>query len=90
MLSADERQVLEHDFAEAEASVRLEGLTPSANFFAVKARVLAAKLPSNKGAKTSSPSTGQRIPPWHEPVSERPILLSRHRHSSQSCGNPGS
>jgi len=49
MLSADERQVLEHDFAEAEASVRLEGLTPSANFFAVKARVLAGEITFEQG-----------------------------------------
>jgi hypothetical protein len=49
MLSADERLRLEHDFAEAEASVRLEGLKPSANFFAVKARVLAGEITFEQG-----------------------------------------
>jgi hypothetical protein len=49
MLSAEERQKLESDFAEAEASVRLEGLTPSANFFAVKARVLAREISFEQG-----------------------------------------
>ena len=49
MLSAEESQKLEHDFAEAEASVRLEGLTPSANFFAVKVRVLAGEITFEQG-----------------------------------------
>jgi antitoxin HigA-1 len=49
MLSADEKQRLEQDFAEAEASVRLEGLTPSANFFAVKAQVLAGEITFEQG-----------------------------------------
>jgi antitoxin HigA-1 len=49
MISAEERKKLEHDFAEAEATVRLEGLTPSANFFAVKARVLAGEITFEQG-----------------------------------------
>jgi antitoxin HigA-1 len=49
MLSADEKERLERDFAEAEASVRLEGLTPSANFYAVKARVLAGQISFEQG-----------------------------------------
>jgi len=51
MLSADERKKLEIDFAEAEASVRLEGLTPSANFFAAKARPLAGEISFEQGRK---------------------------------------
>jgi hypothetical protein len=49
MLTSDEKDRLERDFAEAEASVRLEGLTPSANFFAVKARVLAGEISFEQG-----------------------------------------
>jgi antitoxin HigA-1 len=49
MLPADEREKLERDFAEAEASVRLEGFSPSANFFAVKARVLAGEITFEQG-----------------------------------------
>jgi hypothetical protein len=49
MLSADEKKKLEIDFAEAEASVRLEGLTPSKNFFAIKARVLAGEISFERG-----------------------------------------
>ena len=49
MLSAEERKKLEHDFAEAEASVRLEGLTPSAKFSSVKARVLAGEITFEQG-----------------------------------------
>jgi hypothetical protein len=49
MLKADEREKLERDFTEAEASVRLEGLTPSANFYAVKARVLAGEISFEQG-----------------------------------------
>ena len=49
MLSAEEKDRLQQDFAEAEASVRLEGLTPSANFFAVKARVLAGEISFEQG-----------------------------------------
>ena len=49
MLTADEREKLEQDFTEAEASVRLEGLTPSANFYAVKARVLAGEISFEQG-----------------------------------------
>jgi hypothetical protein len=51
MLSAAEKNKLEQDFAEAEASVRLEGLTPSANFFAVKARILAGEVTFEQGKK---------------------------------------
>jgi hypothetical protein len=51
MLSADEKKQLEQDFAEAEASVRLEGLTPTENFFAVKARVLAGEITFEQGHK---------------------------------------
>ena len=51
MLSADEKKKLEHDFAEAEASVRLEGLTPTENFFAVKARILAGEVSFEQGKK---------------------------------------
>ena len=49
MLSVDERKKLEHDFAEAEASVRLEGLTPSENSFAVKKRVLNGEISFEQG-----------------------------------------
>jgi hypothetical protein len=49
MLPADERERLERDFAEAEASVRLEGFSPSANFFAVNARVLAGEITFEQG-----------------------------------------
>lgn len=49
MLPAEEREKLEQDFAEAEASVRLEGLTPSASFFVVKARVLAGEITFEQG-----------------------------------------
>jgi hypothetical protein len=49
MLSSDEKKKLENDFAEAEASVRLEGLTPSENFFSVKARVLAGEISFEQG-----------------------------------------
>ena len=49
MLTAEEKDRLQQDFSEAEASVRLEGLTPSANFFAVKARVLAGEISFEQG-----------------------------------------
>jgi hypothetical protein len=49
MLSADEKEKLERGFAEAEASLFLEGLTPSANFFAVKARILAGEITFEQG-----------------------------------------
>lgn len=49
MLSADEKGKLELDFAEAEASVRLEGLTPTDNFFAVKARILTGEISFEQG-----------------------------------------
>ena len=49
MLSADEKEKLEHGFAEAEASVRLEGLMPTDNFFEVKARILAGGITFDQG-----------------------------------------
>ena len=49
MLSLEERKKLECDFAEAEASVRLEGLEPTENFFAVKARILAGEISFDQG-----------------------------------------
>ena len=49
MLPADERERLERDFAEAEASVRLEGFTPSESFFAIKARVLDGEITFEQG-----------------------------------------
>jgi hypothetical protein len=51
MLSAEERKKLEQDFAEAEASVRLEGLTPTENFFTVKARILAGEVTFEQGQR---------------------------------------
>jgi hypothetical protein len=49
MLSADEKEKLERGFAEGEASGRLEGLTPTDNFFAVKARILAGEITFDQG-----------------------------------------
>ena len=49
MLKPDERKKLEHDFAEAEASLFLEGMKPSENFFAVKARILADEITFDQG-----------------------------------------
>jgi hypothetical protein len=49
MLSPEEREKLERGFAEAEASVRLEGLVPTDNFYAVKARVLAGEISFEQG-----------------------------------------
>jgi hypothetical protein len=49
MLQPDEQERLEHDFAEAEASLRLEGLMPTENFFAVKARILAGEITFEQG-----------------------------------------
>jgi len=49
LLSASEKERLERDFIEAEASVRLEGLAPSEIFFAVKARVLAGEISFEQG-----------------------------------------
>jgi hypothetical protein len=49
MLQPDEKEKLEHGFAEAEASVRLEGLAPTENFFAVKARVLDGEITFAQG-----------------------------------------
>jgi hypothetical protein len=49
MLSAAEKEKLERGFAEAEASLFLEGLRPSENFFAVKARILAGEITFEQG-----------------------------------------
>lgn len=49
MLQPDEREKLEREFAEAEASLFLEGLRPSENFFAVKARILAGEITFEQG-----------------------------------------
>jgi hypothetical protein len=49
MQSADEKENLERDFAEAEASLRLEGLTPTENFYAVKGRILAGEISFEQG-----------------------------------------
>jgi hypothetical protein len=40
---------LERGFAEAEASLFLEGLMPTDNFFAVKARILAGEITFEQG-----------------------------------------
>ena len=57
MLQPDEKKKLERDFAEAEASVRLEGLTPSENFYAVKARMIAGEISFEEGQ--------EEILAWH-------------------------
>jgi hypothetical protein len=49
MLQPDEKDKLERGFAEAEASLFLEGLTPTDNFFAVKARILAGEITFQQG-----------------------------------------
>jgi hypothetical protein len=49
MLPADEREKLERGFAEGEASVRLSGLTPSANFFEIKARIISGEITFEQG-----------------------------------------
>jgi hypothetical protein len=49
VLQPDEKAKLEHGFAEAEASVRLEGLMPTENFFAVKERILAGEITFEQG-----------------------------------------
>jgi hypothetical protein len=49
MLQPDEKEKLERGFAEAEASLRLEGLMPTDNFFAVKARILAGEITFEQG-----------------------------------------
>lgn len=51
MLKPEEREKLEHDFAEAEASLFLEGMTPTENFFAVKARILAGEVTFEQGTE---------------------------------------
>ena len=57
MLQPEEKKKLERDFAEAEASVRLEGLTPSENFYAVKARMIAGEISFEEGQ--------EEILAWH-------------------------
>ena len=57
MLQPEEKKKLERDFAEAEASVRLEGLTPSENFYAVKARIIAGEISFEEGQ--------EEILAWH-------------------------
>jgi hypothetical protein len=49
MISADEKQKLEHGFTEAEASLRLEGLTLTENFYSVKERILAGDISFEQG-----------------------------------------
>jgi hypothetical protein len=49
MLSAEEREKLNYGFAEAEASLRLEGLRPTEHFFAVKDRILAGEISFEEG-----------------------------------------
>jgi hypothetical protein len=51
MLSADEKEKLERGFAEAEASLRLEGLAPTENFYSVKGRILAGEISFEQGQK---------------------------------------
>lgn len=45
----EREKTLERDFAEAEASVRLEALEPTENFVAVKARILAGEISFERG-----------------------------------------
>jgi hypothetical protein len=49
MLSADEKEKLKRGFTEAEASLLLEGLTPTDKFFEVKARILPGELSFEQG-----------------------------------------
>jgi hypothetical protein len=49
MLSADEKEKLERGFAEAEASLRLEGLMPTENAYAVKERILTGEISFEQG-----------------------------------------
>jgi len=44
MLQPDEKEELEHGFAEAEASLFLEGLTPTPFGFSLKDRILAGEI----------------------------------------------
>jgi hypothetical protein len=44
MLSADEKRKLERGFAEGEASLLLEGLTPTSFGLSLKRRVLAGEI----------------------------------------------
>jgi hypothetical protein len=49
MLSADEKEKLEHGFAEAEASQRLEGIELGEPYWSMKARVLAGEITFEQG-----------------------------------------
>jgi hypothetical protein len=49
MLQPGEKEKLERWFADAEASLFLEGLTPTENFFAVKSRILAGEITFEQG-----------------------------------------
>jgi hypothetical protein len=49
MMNADERAKLEHGFAEAEASLLLEGLKPTEHFLAVKSRILEGEITFYQG-----------------------------------------
>jgi hypothetical protein len=44
MLQPEEKEKLEHGFAEAEASLFLEGLTPTPFGFSLKERILDGKI----------------------------------------------
>jgi antitoxin HigA-1 len=45
----DERQTLKQAFESAEASLLIEGLTPSAHYASVKARVLSGEITYEQG-----------------------------------------
>ena len=49
MLSADEKEKLEHGFAEGEASQRLEGIELGEPYWSMKARVLAGEITFEQG-----------------------------------------
>jgi hypothetical protein len=51
MLQPDEKEKLERGFAEAEASLFLEGMRPTENFFNVKARILAGEITFEQGTE---------------------------------------
>lgn len=51
MLQSDEREKLEREFSEAEANLFLEGMRPTENFFAVKARILAGEITFEQGTE---------------------------------------
>jgi hypothetical protein len=53
-VSSDEppsRETMERAFEQAEASLRLEGMTPTEVFFKVKERVLAGEITLDQGAE---------------------------------------